>query len=520
MKRRNFIKTSAAAGTVPVLLNGFGISSLAMPSIASAANGDDDRVLILVQLNGGNDGLNTIIPRNQYDNLMAVRSNVVVPESSILPITDEVGMHPSMSGLKNLFDNGKLNIIQDVGYPNQNRSHFRSMDIWNTASAADEFLETGWLGRYFEQNNPGFPEGYPSADCPDPFAITVGALVSETCQGLTGNYSLAVNNINGAESLIEGVSANWPTDQCYGAEIDFLETSIEQTNAYAEVIQAAADAGNNIVTYNEDNDLAQQLKIAARLISGGLQTKVYVVTIGGFDTHANQVVEGETTTGDHAELLANLSEAIKTFQDDLEQLGLQERVLGMTFSEFGRQIGSNEGLGTDHGTAAPLMVFGSCVNPEIIGNTPTIPNEVFNQEGVPMQFDFRSVYGSVLMDWFGLEETDVQNLLYQEFNYIPIITGCDVSIERNKPFVEKIDIQSYPNPFTSLTQVKFITHAERAKVSVFDHRGAEIRVLADRNFSAGEHTITLDGLGLATGTYHIRIVTADRQNTVSVIKIG
>lgn len=519
MKRRKFIKASAAAGTIPVLLNGFGVSSLAMPSISSASNGDSDRVLVLIQLNGGNDGLNTIIPIDQYSNLVSVRSNVLVPESSILPLTDEVGMHPNMTGLKNLYDNGKLNIIQSVGYPNQNRSHFRSMDIWNTGSNADEFLETGWLGRYFEQDFPGYPEGYPTSSCPDPFAVTVGSLVSETCQGITGNYSQAVNGVTGNEALIEGASGNWPTDECYGAELSFLETSILQTNAYAESVQDAADNGSNIAEYDDDNSLSQQLKIVANLISGGLQTSVYVVTLGGFDTHANQVEGGDTTVGDHAALLGQLSSAIATFQEDLQSLGIDQRVLGMTFSEFGRQIGSNEGLGTDHGTAAPLMVFGPCVNPIILGNNPEIPTEVFDQDGVPMQFDFRSVYGSILMDWFNVSEDDVSALMFNEFSYIPILLGCETSIDKEERFTEKIEIHNYPNPFTSQTNIVFVTRAEKAKISIFDQRGAELQVLANRNFSEGKHTLVFDSTGLSAGNYYVRIITEDRQRTSSMVKV-
>ena len=519
MKRRKFIKTSAAAGTVPVILNGMGISSLAMPLIAASTNEDSDRVLVLIQLNGGNDGLNTVIPLDQYDNLVNVRGNVVVPENSILPLTDSVGLHPSMPEMKNMWDNGKLNIIQDVGYPNQNRSHFRSTDIWMTASNADEFLQTGWLGRWFEMNYPGYPEGYPSEECPDPFAITVGSLVSETCQGITGNYSLAVNSLISNDELIEGISGNWPVSECYGSELNFLETSILQTNQYAETIQAASNSGSNAITYPEDNDLANQLSIAAKLISGGLKSKVYVVSLGGFDTHANQVEDGNTTSGDHARLLKCLSEAINAFQADLEAQGLQERVMGMTFSEFGRQIGSNEAFGTDHGTAAPLILFGSCVNPEIIGNNPTIPSAVFNQEGVPMQYDFRDVYGSVLMDWFEVSEPDVQDLLHDDFSYLPVIQGCDDDSVTEVNLENKIEIYNYPNPFTSQTNIVFKSEAEWVKVSVHDHRGAEVKVLAKKKFSQGEHTIVFDSFGLPAGPYHVRIQTKNAQNSAAMVKV-
>ena len=188
-----------------------------------------------------------------------------------------------------------------------------------------------------------------------------------------------------------------------------------QTNAYNDVIQTANDNGANLSTkYEDDDSLASKLKIVAKLIAGGLKTKVYVVNLGGFDTHALQVDGSDQTTGDHAELLSSLSKSICAFQDDLEQLGLDERVVGMAYSEFGRRIRSNDSLGIDHGTAGPMMLFGSCVNPAVLGDNPEISPDVDNQEGVPMQFDFRSVYGSVLMDWFEVEEQVVKDLLYDD----------------------------------------------------------------------------------------------------------
>lgn len=517
MKRRDFLHT-AAATSLPILLNGMGVSVLPQSSMFRAVNGETDRVLVLVQLNGGNDGLNTLIPIDQYSNLANARTNILIPENTVLNLTLATGMHPAMTGLKNLFDDGKLNIIQSVGYPNQNRSHFRSSDIWTSGSAHDEFLTTGWMGRYFESKFPDYPQSYPSDDCPDPFAITIGSLTSETCQGSSSNYSLALNDPSSLGQLNEAEPGDIPLDTCYGYELDFIRTSIAQTNAYSTTILDAADNGGNLATYPETG-LAEKLKVVAQLISGGLQTSVYIVNLGGFDTHATQVEEGDTTIGEHAVLLQTLSDAIAAFQQDLQLLNLEERVVGMTFSEFGRQIKSNDSLGTDHGNAAPLMVFGSCVNPAIIGNNPEIPSEVDNQEGVQMQFDFRSVYGSILMDWFNVSEEEVKGLLFPEFQHIPVLQLCTTTstLDANS-FQDTIEAYNYPNPFRDWTHIVFKSKTEWARVSIFDSLGHEIKVLADRQFSAGEHQLSFEAHGLAAGNYYFRIVTKDRQKTKVMVK--
>ncbi len=518
MKRRNFLQTTAAT-SLPILLNGMGLSTLPKSSIFSAINGESDRVLVLIQLNGGNDGLNTIIPLDQYDKLSQFRSNILIPESDLISLTTETAMHPAMTGLKSLYDDAKLGIIQSVGYPNQNRSHFRSSDIWTTASNADEFLSTGWMGRYFESKFPNYPEGYPNEDCADPFALTIGSLISETCQSTSSNYSLALTDPFSPTELNITEPGQIPTDTCYGYELNFVQQSILQTNAYADTVLSAANNGANLANYPEGNSLAEQLKIVSLLIAGGLQTSVYVVNLGGFDTHANQVVEGESTIGEHALLMQTLSDAIAAFQEDLKLLGLEERVVGMTFSEFGRRIRSNDSFGTDHGSAAPLMVFGSCVNPTILGTNPEIPDQVEIQDGVQMQFDFRSIYGSVLMDWFDVSEDDVKNLLYTEFQYLPILQVCNTTstLDSNR-FIEEIDAYNMPNPFRNTTQIVFTTKSEWAKVSVFDPIGQEIRVLANRQFSEGEHRITFEAHGLAAGNYYFRIVTKDRMKTKLMVK--
>ena len=416
MKRRQFLQSGSFL-SLPVLLGGLEVSAIAKSSLFSMVNNGDDRILVLVQLNGGNDGLNMVIPLDQYSGLSQVRPNLLIPESSVLKLVDKTGIHPSMTGLHRLYQDEKLAVVQSVGYPNQNRSHFRSTDIWTSASDADEYLNTGWVGRYLDQNYPGFPEAYPNADCPDPFAITIGNVVSETCQGPLTNFSFTLANEASVRLVEETVAA--PSDgTCYSTEVEYIRTTIKQSNAYASNVLKSFDLGNNIATYPENNRLGDQLKVVANLISGGLGTKIYVVNLGGFDTHANQVLIGEPENGDHATLLKTVSDAISAFMEDCKALGIHERVVGMTFSEFGRQIKANNSFGTDHGTASPLIVFGSCVNQGVFGQNPEITADIAPQEGVPMQYDFRSVYASLLVDWMGVKESDIKSLLFEDFQRI------------------------------------------------------------------------------------------------------
>lgn len=422
--RRNFIKTSLLA-SVPLALNGFPLYAYAKPRV-NFFDEDNDKILVLVQLQGGNDGLNTLFHAGQYSNLNAVRGNILVPSNSILTFSGGYGLHPSMQGLKDIWDTERLCVIQDVGYPNQNRSHFRSTDIWHAASSAEDYVSTGWIGRFFDQNYSDYPLGYPNNEHPHPFALTMGKVISETCQGINSNYSMSlIDPFNPGTALISA-AGDIPSN-CYGDVLQYVNETIGQTNAYAEVISEAANSGNNLSPkyIGLTSSLSRQLKNVARLISGGLQTKIYIVQIGGFDTHDNQVVAGATTTGNHSNLLKQLSDAICAFQDDLQLLGVSDRVIGMTYSEFGRRIRSTAGFGTDHGTAAPMFLFGSCANNQVLGEAYDIDPQVGIEDGVPMQFDFRNVYGTILSHWLGASEADVKNIIFQEFQALPIFKqGC------------------------------------------------------------------------------------------------
>ncbi len=514
MKRRRFLQVTGV--TLPMTLNGWGVKAFAKTSLFSGIDENSDRVLVLIQLNGGNDGLNTIIPLDQYDRLANVRNNILMPKATLLDVGFNNALHPVMTGLKSVFQDGRMGVVQSVGYPNQNRSHFRSMDIWHSASAANQVLTTGWLGRYFAKDNPAYPEGYPNASNPHPFALTLGSLVSETCQGTVSNFSLAINDPFNLNPLLDTGDTTVPNNP-YGEELTFLRQTLESTNAYSKVITEAAKSGANKVTYPTDNALAERLKNVALMIAGGLKTKVYIVSLGGFDTHSAQVVSGATATGAHANLLKILSDAVKAFTDDLKLLGIEKRVITMTYSEFGRRIRSNDSFGTDHGDAAPLMLFGSCVKPGFTGTNPEIPLNPTVQDALPMQYDFRNVYGSVLVDWFGVQTSDVKSLLFSDFSKLPIIAGCTTTDTFETNIMA--DVKAFPNPFSERVTISFSSKSEHVRLSLYNGMGQELEVLINKKLGEGQHTLELDGAYLTAGTYYIHLrLAGGRQKTQMMVK--
>ena len=519
MKRRSFLKRSAIV-TVPLMINGHSVGALASSLFSPPPFYDrSDKILVLIQMDGGNDGLNTLIPLDQYTNLQKVRPNIILPENYILTLSgSNLGLHPGMEGMHQMYEEGLLKIIQNTGYPSPNRSHFRSTDIWTSASPADQNWTTGWIGRYLDSLYPGYPQGFPDAVHPDPFAITIASNVSETCQGILANYSMAITNPDNLSELTEGNADEVP-DNPYGFELKFLRTAIAQTNAYGEVVSAAATNGNNLSTmYAEDNGLAQQLKIIARLISGGLSTSIYVVRMGGFDTHANQVDTGDALTGKHAELLKTLSDAIRAFQDDLQLLGLDQRVLGMTFTEFGRQIQSNESFGTDHGEAGPMFLFGACVDATVLGDNPVIPENPGKQEALAYQIDFRNVYGSIMSHWFGMEEQLVNELIFPDFVPLDLIDTCGTS---GSNFLKKTVFSAYvfPNPFQ---EKAFLTIESETggtlTLDIYNQLGQFNGRLLHTNATPGRHDFAFSNHLLSPGTYFGKISLGNQIQTIKLIR--
>jgi len=427
MKRRDFIRNTALGVALPSFLNGIPLKALAGSPFMHALSRymSDDRVLVIIQLAGGNDGINTVIPLGQYAAYNNARTNIAIPETKVLHLNgfDNTAFHPSLTEMQSLFNDGKLGVVQAVSYPKPNFSHFRATDIWMTASDSDKVLTTGWAGRFLNNTYPDFPEKYPNATMPDPLAIQVGSVVSSTFQGPAFTMGLAISNPNSFYNLIEG-KVNVNSNSRWGEQLDYIEMMSLKTDQYADVIKKAAlkvSKQSDKYPAQGKNPLADQLKIVARLIAGGLKTKVYMVNTGSFDTHAKQTDTTDNTMGTHANLLKRVSEAVGVFMNDLEYLKIDDKVMGMTFSEFGRRIKSNASGGTDHGAAAPLFYFGKNVKGGVIGTNPIIPANVTVNDNVAMQYDFRSVYASILQNWFQLQQSDVSNVLSGSFATLSIV---------------------------------------------------------------------------------------------------
>ena len=425
MKRRDFLKISPAL-SLPFLLNGLPVTAETRSPLLHLLREqtiNNGRVLVLIQMNGGNDGLNTLVPLDQYSNLSKARNNILLPANRVLSLNgvSQTGLHPSMTGIQNMFNSGQVNMVQAAGYANPSFSHFRATDILLTGSASNVYLSTGWLGRTLEKEYPGYPEGYPNGTMSDPLSIQIGSQASLVTQCSSINAAVTVSNPSTFYELINGIAGTVP-DSPYGHELSFIRLIKQQTSEYTTVIKNSFNAtSGNTVGYPANNTLAEQLQIVARLIKGGLKTPVYVVNHpDSFDTHANQVDTMDVTRGNHANMLAILSDAVSAFQQDLNNMQISDRVATMTLTEFGRRIKSNDSMGSDHGAATPMFFFGTNLNPAIIGNNPAIPDAVTVSDQVNMQHDIKAIYYTVLKDWFQLSDTDIASVFPDAYTTLPI----------------------------------------------------------------------------------------------------
>lgn len=496
---------------LPMVINQVSFNSIMKPLFDVDAS-VEDRVLIIIRMNGGNDGLNTVIPLDGYDNLVIQRSNIILPKNEILDLkTSNIGLHSSMTGMHNMFDGGKMSIIQNVGYENQNRSHFKSMDIWSRGLVGDNGT-AGWLGRYLDEEFPNFPNGYPSDEHEDPFAISVGSSVSATCQGLISNFSMAVRDPENVRQLSTSVNAF--EDSKYGNKLKFISSIIEQSNSYSVQIEEAINKGNTLsAIYDDKNSLARNLRGVAQLISGGLKTKIYVLNINGFDTHSSQVVAGNPIIGNHQKLLKLISDAVEAFQDDLNLLGIEDRVLGMTFSEFGRQVASNASYGTDHGEAAPMFLFGSCLQRQVFGNNPIISDTIIPQKAVDYEYDFRNVYASILKDWFLTPKSQIQSMFEHQLAFLPLLS-CGNTLEE----LDDDDIMVYPNPTVNTATVVFSTLEERASLTIFDREGRIIKTMFDKDLKHEQHQLLIDVSFLSEGIYILNVKKKSADLSIRLMK--
>ncbi|MEM1125887.1 MAG: DUF1501 domain-containing protein [Bacteroidota bacterium] len=498
--RRRFLTTLGLAGLGGAWALGAAPGVLAGRTPAGLVLPDTDRVLVLIQLEGGNDGLNTVVPfRN--DIYHRYRPSLGLRSSQTLGLSDELGLHPSFGPLHRRFQDGHVAIVQNVGYAEPNLSHFRSTDIWVSGSDANETLATGWAGRALEVTHGT------GADNDQPPGVQVGGS-RQLFKGDTNRMGVSFESAEVLERLADG-GARYDTvnvpQATYGQEVAYVRTMANRTFRYGKALQAAIDGSRNRVEY-PDNDLGPQLASVARLIRGGLTSRIYVVSLDGFDTHAAQEEE-------HAYLLDILATSIEAFLTDLEADGLDERVLLMTFSEFGRTLAENEAQGTDHASAAPQFLIGRGVQGGLVGGVPDLVN--LNPLGdLRHEYDFRQVYASVLSGWFGLAEADTATALGRSFEPLPLF-GRTPTSRPPSPASFRTSLQPvYPNPARGQARVPFtLAQAQRVRLSLVDLTGRRVRWVFDEVRSAGRHDVSVDLSGLAAGTYFVRLATEKERLT-------
>ncbi len=524
MNRRKFLKHATRTSLLPAMLHGTGLAAFAKSplyrSLYQSAE-DTDRVLVLIYLGGGNDGLNTVVPMDQYAKLNAARPTVILPESSLLSLSgvNNNKLHPSLTGFRNLYDDGRLGIIQNVGYPDQNYSHFRSTDIWMTAADSDEVLPTGWLGRYLNTEYPNFPVDYPNEDVPDPLAIEIGYNLSVAFQGPVAGMGMVVGDPEWFYQLVNDVDEETP-DTKAGEKLEYVRLITKQSQVYGEVIREAAARVSQQASYPQ-TELAEQLKIVARLIAGGLKTRLYMVSIHGFDTHDSQVLQGDHTQGEHANLLRELGDAVEAFTKDLKQLSISDRVMGATISEFGRRIISNGSNGTDHGAAAPMFVFGEQVAGGIYGNNPVIPVNPEVNDNLAMEVDFRSVYATLLKNWFCTDESALQSSLPGNLDLLPIISSSaclSTSIQDRNKHAGSSYVDVYPNPVVDMARVEFTGSGEYLRIDLVSQSGVILKNVIQGRFSREKHVATVPVHDLPAGLYYVRYKDRHITQSKSIVK--
>jgi uncharacterized protein (DUF1501 family) len=533
MNRRNFLRnTVPAAVTMPGLLNGFsftafGTNETVLGKLLEDSGEANDHVLVLIQLNGGNDGINMVIPLDVYSNYYNARTNVAIPQSQVLRLnkTDKAGLHPSMTDMQNMYNDGKMNIIQSVGYDNPNFSHFRAMDIWmsgDTTADRRTRAKTGWVGRYLENEYDGYPDAFPNDAMPDPLAIQISNMPTLDLQGSVYSMGLAITDPERVYTF-DNPFNDYPLNSVpANKELRFLRVISKKTKIYSDIIRTAYRRAANMAPYPAQNDLSEQLKIVARLIKGGLKTRVYTVTVSGFDTHKRQVNASDTTTGWHAQLMKNLSGAVAAFQKDMELMQLDDRVIGMTFSEFGRRIKSNASLGTDHGAAAPLLMFGKHAKKGILGKSPDIPADIQVVNNIPFQYDFRSVYASVLEQWFCVKQPTLSELLLKNYQSLPLIYGGPCGLKEG---IDDVNNQSddlifkmWPSPYTVNATIQFSTRGGITTIQQMNALGQVIKVHTNKEYAAGTYNIDIYNDGLPPGAYFFRLQNGSLQKVITVMK--
>lgn len=456
--------------------------------------------LILIQLAGGNDGLNTVVPVRS-DEYYRLRPTIAIPKGQVLSLSSDLGLHPKLKHVHSMFEEGDLTIVNNVGYPEPSLSHFRSTEVWTSASQ-DNF-ETGWIGRQYS--------GVAELENGDPLAMQIGSsgnLLSGFTTDVGASFSSANNLVRTATSGRLYDLSNLP-DTPYGEKMAYVREVANLNNRYTPRVKEAYEAGAGDGPEIARGDLEDSAEAILRLIRGGLETRVYNIVLGGFDTHTDELLR-------HGWLMRSLSDGMGHLRDGLMEMGAWEDTLIMTFSEFGRRPYENGSMGTDHGTLAPLFLGGGSVSGAILGGLPDLSN--VDEDGqMKGPVDFRAVYQAVLSGFMGLDRDKTKEVLGGSYEELAVFADRVAKGEELGP--EPFYLKSYPNPVTGPATFQFgLSGNAPVDLTLYDALGRQTRNLESGHYTVGDHVLTVDLSGLPAGTYFARLragtKTATRQLTI------
>jgi len=472
--RRSFLKTLGFAGAGTLALSNSSLLFAQNSKLTNAIqNAESDRILLIIRLFGGNDGLNTVI----------------------------------------MWGDGKMKIAHSVGYDDLSLSHFKGTQIWSSGRSDGIVEETGWMGRYFEGLHPDYNDNPPDV----PTAIQIGTSKNTTFDGLDAKYSFSVSNVDRLEQITNsGIAFGLGRlpDCTHGDKLRFMRAITNSTYGYSDVIYEAFNRSTNFTDGGgyADNDFSQSLQIISRLIKGSLGSKVYMLTLDGFDTHSRQ-------KGSHQDLLTTLSEAVDYFYKDLSDAGYGDKVLAMTVSEFGRRLQENDSNGTDHGTSSPILFFGEGLNGSgFVGDHASLKEEdLINGSFLNHHTDFRSAYASVLKEWLCVDSTVVDDLILRD-EYETLDLGFSCATENIKPD------NPNPNSFSSIVFIENLRSYIRLEniteqnivIKLYAMSGQEIGTITNQVYPPGVYTIDIGNSinsTLATGAYIYKVSTETEEKS-------